>query len=91
MSSAGSSTPDKASSSDLNSQKARQLVSQLKELLPELRNTGQVPATLVLEETCNHIKTLEKEVGGLRERIDHLLANVDRETAATIRRLLGSK
>ncbi|XP_021733808.1 transcription factor PRE4-like [Chenopodium quinoa] len=67
------------------------LVSKLQQLLPELHNTrrpDKVSASRVLQETCNYIKTLHREVDGLSERLSQLLETTDTTQAALIRSLL---
>lgn len=49
----------------------------------------QVPAAKVLQETCNYIKSLQREVGDLSERLGELLAASDSAEADVIRRLLS--
>ncbi|KAA8542412.1 hypothetical protein F0562_023452 [Nyssa sinensis] len=69
-----------------------QLVSQLQQLLPEIRNrhSDKVSAAKVLQETCNYIRSLHKEVDDLSERLSELLATTDTSSAeaAIIRSLL---
>ncbi|KAK4793970.1 hypothetical protein SAY86_011964 [Trapa natans] len=70
----------------------RDLVSKLQQLLPELRSvrhSNKVPAARVLQETCNYIKSLQREVDDLSERLGELLATSDSDEAAVIRRLLS--
>ncbi|XP_031495000.1 transcription factor ILI6-like [Nymphaea colorata] len=116
MSSSGSNSPVSACSSGSTDQKVEQLIKQLKNLLPELRNTPQgvtlycasgsrdlkrkptkgghlVPQTVVLEETCSRLRSLEKEVDDLKERVvkgrvEQLLATVEKDKADAVRRLL---
>ncbi|XXG87611.1 hypothetical protein AAC387_Pa11g2257 [Persea americana] len=68
------------------------LVSKLQTLLPEIRNHGtdKVSASKVLQETCNYIKSLHREVDDLSERLAELLATTDTSSAqaAIIRSLL---
>ncbi|XP_052176159.1 transcription factor PRE3-like [Diospyros lotus] len=69
-----------------------ELVSRLQELLPELRHrrrsADKVSAAKVLEETCNYIRNLHKEVDGLSDRLSELLETSDSAQAAMIRSLL---
>ncbi|CAL9031240.1 unnamed protein product [Prunus brigantina] len=68
------------------------LVSKLQQLLPEIRNTrrsDKVPAATVLQETCNYIRSLHREVDDLSERLSELLATTDSAQAAVIRSLLS--
>ncbi|XP_044485617.1 transcription factor PRE3 [Mangifera indica] len=66
------------------------LVSKLQQLLPELRNSrsDKVSAAMVLQETCNYIRNLHREVDDLSERLSELLATTDTAQAAIIRNLL---
>lgn len=51
---------------------------------------GQVPASKVLQETCNYIRSLHREVDDLSERLSQLLATIDADSAeaAIIRSLI---
>ncbi|KAJ9187514.1 hypothetical protein P3X46_002960 [Hevea brasiliensis] len=68
------------------------LVSKLQQLIPELRNRGsdKVSASKVLQETCNYIRNLHREVDDLSDRLSQLLASTDSDSAqaAIIRSLL---
>ncbi|XP_018853057.1 transcription factor PRE6-like [Juglans regia] len=68
------------------------LVSKLQQLIPEIRNrrSDKVSASKVLQETCNYIRSLHKEVDGLSDRLSDLLATTDTDSAqaAIIRSLL---
>ncbi|CAK9164046.1 unnamed protein product [Ilex paraguariensis] len=66
------------------------LVSKLQQLLPEIRErrSDKVSAARVLQETCNYIKSLHREVDGLSERLSELLETTDSNQAALIRSLL---
>ncbi|PHT67873.1 Transcription factor PRE4, partial [Capsicum annuum] len=50
----------------------------------------QVSASKVLQETCNYIRNLHREVDGLSERLSQLLESTDSDSAqaAIIRSLL---
>ncbi|GMI68460.1 Paclobutrazol Resistance 5 [Hibiscus trionum] len=69
-----------------------ELVSKLRQLLPEIRNSrsDKVSASKVLQETCNYIRSLHKEVDDLSDRLSQLLATIDADSAeaAIIRSLL---
>ncbi|XP_052179837.1 transcription factor PRE3-like [Diospyros lotus] len=67
-----------------------ELVSKLQELLPELRHrrSDKVSAARVLQETCNYIRGLHREVDDLSERLSELLQTTDSAQAALIRNLL---
>ncbi|XP_077214048.1 transcription factor ILI6-like [Tasmannia lanceolata] len=68
------------------------LVSKLQALLPEIRerNNDKVSASKVLQETCNYIRNLHREVDDLSEKLSELLARTDTNSAqaAIIRSLL---
>ncbi|KAI3433061.1 transcription factor PRE3-like [Syzygium oleosum] len=66
------------------------LVSKLQRLIPEIRNrrSDKASASKVLQETCNYIRSLHREVDDLSERLSELLADSDSEQAAIIRSLL---
>ncbi|XP_010256912.1 PREDICTED: transcription factor ILI6-like [Nelumbo nucifera] len=68
------------------------LVSKLQQLLPEIRDrrSDKVSASMVLQETCNYIRSLHREVDDLSERLSELLATTDASSAqaAIIRSLL---
>lgn len=49
---------------------------------------AQVSAAKVLQETCNYIRSLHREVDDLSERLSELLATSDTAQAAIIRSLL---
>ncbi|KAG5247647.1 hypothetical protein OIU76_029874 [Salix suchowensis] len=68
------------------------LVSKLRHLLPEIRQrrSDKVSASKVLQETCNYIRNLHKEVDDLSERLSQLLETIDSDSpeAAIIRSLI---
>ncbi|KAF2315976.1 hypothetical protein GH714_040771 [Hevea brasiliensis] len=66
------------------------LVTKLQQLLPEIgnRRSDKVSAAKVLQETCNYIRSLHREVEDLSERLSELLATADTAQAAIIRNLL---
>ncbi|XP_010416307.1 PREDICTED: transcription factor PRE3 [Camelina sativa] len=67
------------------------LILKLQQLLPELRDSrrsDKVSAARVLQDTCNYIRNLHREVDDLSERLSELLANTDTAQAALIRSLL---
>ncbi|TQD87412.1 hypothetical protein C1H46_027002 [Malus baccata] len=68
------------------------LVSKLQQLLPEIRprRSNKASASKVLQETCNYIRNLHREVDDLSERLSELLAttDMDNDQAAIIRSLL---
>ncbi|XP_057949246.1 transcription factor PRE6-like [Malania oleifera] len=69
------------------------LVAKLQQLIPEIRErrTDKVSASRVLQETCNYIRSLHKEVDDLSDRLSELLASSDISSnqAALIRSLLN--
>ncbi|KAI4319134.1 hypothetical protein MLD38_032770 [Melastoma candidum] len=67
-----------------------ELVTRLQQLLPEIRSrcSDKVSASKVLQETCNYIRSLHREVDDLSERLSELLATSDNAQAAIIRSLL---
>ncbi|GMI90262.1 KIDARI, PACLOBUTRAZOL RESISTANCE 6 [Hibiscus trionum] len=68
------------------------LVSKLQHLIPELRRSGsdKKSASKVLEEACNYIRSLRREVEDLSDRLSQLLASTDMDSdqAAILRSLL---
>nr|GEY10154.1 transcription factor PRE3-like [Tanacetum cinerariifolium] len=66
------------------------LVSKLHQLLPEMRHrcSDKVSAARVLQETCNYIKSLHREVEDLSERLSELLENTDSTQASIIKSML---
>ncbi|KAH0875893.1 hypothetical protein HID58_027786, partial [Brassica napus] len=78
-------------SSGISEDQINDLIIKLQQLLPELRNSrrsDKVSASRVLQETCNYIRNLHREVDDLSERLSELLANTDTAQAALIRSLL---
>ncbi|KAH6763144.1 basic helix-loop-helix DNA-binding family protein [Perilla frutescens var. hirtella] len=68
------------------------LVSRLQQLIPEIRSSrsDKVSASKVLQETCNYIRNLHREVDDLSDRLSGLLESTDGDSAqaAIIRSLL---
>ncbi|XP_047312428.1 transcription factor PRE1-like [Impatiens glandulifera] len=71
------------------------LISKLQQILPEINtrrrsSSTKVSATKVLQETCNYIRDLNREVEDLSGRLSHLLSTVDEDSAqaAIIRSLI---
>ncbi|KAG6753014.1 hypothetical protein POPTR_012G069500v4 [Populus trichocarpa] len=79
-----------SSSSRISDDQILDLVTKLQQLLPEIRNrrSDKVSAAKILQETCNYIKSLHREVGDLSERLSELLETTDTAQAAIIRNLL---
>ncbi|ESQ27703.1 hypothetical protein EUTSA_v10019683mg [Eutrema salsugineum] len=77
--------------SRISEDQINELIIKLQQLLPELRDSrrsDKVSAARVLQETCNYIRNLHREVDDLSERLSELLANTDTAQAALIRSLL---
>ncbi|KAG2707225.1 hypothetical protein I3843_05G126900 [Carya illinoinensis] len=79
-------------SSNITDEQITDLVSKLQQLIPEIRNrrSNKVSASKVLQETCNYIRSLHREVDDLSDRLSDLLATTDTDSAqaAIIRSLL---
>ncbi|KAJ1687141.1 Transcription factor ILI6 [Rhynchospora pubera] len=81
-----------SNSSRISEEQINDLVSKLQMILPEtrIRNNDRVSSARVLQETCNYIKSLHREVDDLSERLAELLETTDMTSsqAAIIRSLL---
>ncbi|CAL5396242.1 unnamed protein product [Camellia sinensis] len=92
MSSRRSRSRQSGESSRITDEQIADLISKLQQLIPELRNRGsdKVSASKVLQETCNYIRNLHKEVDDLSDRLSGLLSSTDSNSAeaAIIRSLL---
>ncbi|XVE91458.1 hypothetical protein REPUB_Repub01dG0011600 [Reevesia pubescens] len=92
MSSRRSRSRQSGGGSRINDEQITELVSKLQQLIPELRarRSDKVSASKVLQETCNYIKSLHREVDDLSDRLSELLASTDTDSdqAAIIRSLL---
>ncbi|KAI4365914.1 hypothetical protein MLD38_021853 [Melastoma candidum] len=79
-------------SSRINDDQIIDLVSKLQQLLPEMntqrRSDKVVSATKVLQETCNYMRSLHREVDDLSKRLSELLDSSDQAQADVIRSLL---
>ncbi|XP_060194327.1 transcription factor PRE6-like [Lycium barbarum] len=79
-------------SSRISDDQIIELVSKLQQLLPEIRNrrSNKASASKVLQETCNYIRNLHKEVDDLSDRLSQLLSTIDADSpeAAIIRSLI---
>ncbi|CAH8334589.1 unnamed protein product [Eruca vesicaria subsp. sativa] len=78
--------------SRISEDQVNDLITRLQQLLPELRDSrrsDKVSAARVLQDTCNYIRNLHREVDDLSERLSELLANTDTAQAALIRSLLS--
>ncbi|CAH1428387.1 unnamed protein product [Lactuca virosa] len=91
MSSRRSRTRQSSTTSRISDDQINDLVSKLQQLLPEIRNSrsDKVSASKVLQETCNYIRSLHREVDDLSERLSELLENTDSTQASIIRSLLS--
>ncbi|XAR56020.1 hypothetical protein NMG60_11036299 [Bertholletia excelsa] len=79
--------------SSISDDQIADLVSKLQQLVPELRHrrrSDKVSASKVLQETCNYIRNLHREVDDLSDRLSELLASTETDSpeAAIIRSLL---
>ncbi|KAK7368084.1 hypothetical protein VNO80_10106 [Phaseolus coccineus] len=94
MSTRRSRSRQSGASAEITDAQITDLVSKLQQLIPELRarRSDKVSAAKVLQETCNYIKNLHREVDDLSDRLSELLANTDSNSAqaAIIRSLLIS-
>ncbi|XP_057949312.1 transcription factor PRE6 [Malania oleifera] len=88
-----SSRSRQSSSSRITDDQIADLVSKLQQLVPEIRHrrSDKVSASKVLQETCNYIRNLHREVDDLSDRLSQLLASTDSNSAqaAIIRSLLN--
>ncbi|KAL3501391.1 hypothetical protein ACH5RR_035840 [Cinchona calisaya] len=79
-------------SSRITDDQIADLVTKLQQLIPELRRrrSDKVSASKVLQETCNYIRNLHREVDDLSDRLSELLESTDSDSAqaAIIRSLL---
>ncbi|KAJ7970966.1 Transcription factor protein [Quillaja saponaria] len=83
MSSRRSRPQQPSSSSRISDEQIIELVSKLRQLVPEIRHRrpDKVSASKVLQETCNYIRNLHREVDDLSERLSQLLATIDADSA----------
>ncbi|CAN4079363.1 unnamed protein product [Withania somnifera] len=79
-------------SSRISDDQIIELVSKLQQFLPEIRNrcSSKATASKVLQETCNYIRNLNRQVDDLSDRLSQLLSTIDADSpeAAIIRSLL---
>nr|XP_016469787.1 PREDICTED: transcription factor PRE1-like [Nicotiana tabacum] len=79
-------------SSRISDDQMIELVSKLQQLLPEIRTrrSSKASASKVLQETCNYIRSLNREMDDLSDRLSQLLSTVDADSpeAAIIRSLI---
>ncbi|XP_049362775.1 transcription factor PRE1-like [Solanum verrucosum] len=87
-----SSSSSSPGSSRISDDQIIELVSKLHQFLPEIqtRRSNKASATKVLQETCNYIRSLNREVNDLSDRLFQLLSTIDTESpeAAIIRSLI---
>ncbi|KAJ3700549.1 Transcription factor ILI5 [Rhynchospora pubera] len=80
--------------SRISEEEINELISKLQSLVPESRRRGsnRASATKLLKETCNYIKSLQREVDDLSDRLSDLMAGMDNNSAQAdiIRSLLSS-
>ncbi|CAL9132017.1 unnamed protein product [Musa textilis] len=80
------------SSSRIADEQINDLVCKLQAVLPEsrIRGADRVSAARLLQETCNYIRSLHRDVDDLSERLSELLNNTEASSAqaAIIRSLL---
>ncbi|GAB4839977.1 hypothetical protein Ancab_020686 [Ancistrocladus abbreviatus] len=93
MSSRRSRSRQSSGVSGISDDQIADLVAKLQQLIPELRgrrSSDKVSASKVLQETCNYIRNMHKEVDDLSERLSQLLASTESDSAqaAIIRSLL---
>ncbi|MCE3214675.1 Proteasome subunit alpha type-6 [Datura stramonium] len=79
-------------SSRISDDQIIELVSKLQQFLPEIRirRSGKASASKVLQETCNYIRSLNREVNDLSDRLSQLLSTIDTDSpeAVIIRSLI---
>ncbi|XP_059309710.1 transcription factor PRE6-like [Lycium ferocissimum] len=92
MSSRRSRSSRQSGGSRISDEQIADLVSKLQLLIPEshTRRSNKVSASKVLQETCNYIRSLHREVEDLSDRLSVLLESTesDSDQAAIIRSLL---
>ncbi|KAL4581742.1 hypothetical protein LXL04_006270 [Taraxacum kok-saghyz] len=56
-----------------------QLLSKLQQLVPEITNrrSNKASASKVLQDTCNYVRSLHREVDDLSDRLSQLLSTID--------------
>ncbi|KAI7738044.1 hypothetical protein M8C21_015202 [Ambrosia artemisiifolia] len=78
--------------STINDAQMTELISKLQQLIPHdisQTRSSKVSASKVLQETCNYIRSLHREVDDLSEKLSELLnsTDIDSAQAAIIRSL----
>ncbi|MBA0573305.1 hypothetical protein Golob_000584 [Gossypium lobatum] len=78
--------------SSISDDQITHLVFKLQQLIPELcaRRSHKASSSKVLQETCDYIRNLHKEIEDLSDRLSQLLASIDTDNdqAAIVRSLL---
>ncbi|XP_074557395.1 transcription factor ILI4-like [Curcuma longa] len=78
----------------VSEEEINELISKLQSLLPETRRrgAGRASAAKLLKETCSYIRSLNREVDDLSDRLSALMATLDSNSAEAeiIRSLLPS-
>ncbi|KAL8199429.1 hypothetical protein R6Q57_012997 [Mikania cordata] len=74
-----SSRRSKQASTKIPDDQVIQLLSKLQQLRSEIRNSrsNKESASKVLQETCEYVSNLHREVDDLSDRLSHLLSNID--------------
>ncbi|KAI3729161.1 hypothetical protein L6452_17812 [Arctium lappa] len=58
------------------------LISKLQQLIPNhMTKSSKISASKVLQETCNYIRSLQREVDDLSEKLSELLESTDNNSA----------
>ncbi|KAJ8461529.1 hypothetical protein OPV22_034455 [Ensete ventricosum] len=80
--------------SRISEEEINELISKLQSLLPETRRrgAGRASAAKLLQETCNYIRSLSREVDDLSDRLSALVETMDNNSAEAeiVRSLLRS-
>ncbi|KAK4350515.1 hypothetical protein RND71_029828 [Anisodus tanguticus] len=80
----------RSNNSRLTQEEINDLVLKLQSLLPNSSSSNsRVPASKILEETCNYIRMLHSEVDDLSEKLSQLLSSVDTNTVDLVDTLLS--
>ncbi|KAI4387790.1 hypothetical protein MLD38_000192 [Melastoma candidum] len=79
-------------SSRISDDQIIELITRLRQQLPEIHQwrSDKASASKVLQETCNYIRSLHKEVDDISERLSQLLSTIDANSpeASIIRSLI---
>ncbi|KAK4362458.1 hypothetical protein RND71_017699 [Anisodus tanguticus] len=82
----------RSSNSRFTQDEINDLVLKLQSLLPNSsshRTSRVLPASKILEETCNYIRMLHSEVDDFSERLSQVLASVDTNTVDLVDTLIS--